>query len=118
MIVPASLCVWALKALQNSMMLTPCWPSAGPTGGAGLAAPAGICSLIIVRTFLATAREDTVPSAAGPAAAAPQDRPRSRSSDCAEVAGDHAVRAPRAGLAAGRLRIEIQAAVQHQDVGP
>src|SRR3954453_708137 len=28
------------------MMLTPCWPSAGPTGGAGVAAPALICSLI------------------------------------------------------------------------
>src|SRR5664280_588686 len=35
------------------MMFTPCWPSAGPTGGAGLAAPAGICSLIMVMTFLA-----------------------------------------------------------------
>src|SRR5436305_10022648 len=54
MIVPASCWVWALKVLQNSMMLTPCWPSAGPTGGAGLAAPAGTCSLIRVRTFLAT----------------------------------------------------------------
>src|SRR3954449_13166611 len=28
------------------MMLTPCWPSAGPTGGAGVAAPALIWSLI------------------------------------------------------------------------
>src|SRR5438874_5724663 len=45
--------VWALKALQNSMMLTPCWPSAGPTGGAGFAWPPGICSLMSVRTFLA-----------------------------------------------------------------
>src|SRR5690348_14568246 len=53
MIVPASLCVWALNALQNSMMFTPCWPSAGPTGGAGFAAPAGICSLIMVRTLRA-----------------------------------------------------------------
>src|SRR6058998_1046089 len=35
------------------MMLTPCWPSAGPTGGAGLAWPPGICSLMSVRTFLA-----------------------------------------------------------------
>ena len=26
-------CVSALNALQNSMILTPCWPSAGPTGG-------------------------------------------------------------------------------------
>src|SRR6478672_1405688 len=45
--------VWALNALQNSMMLTPCCPSAGPTGGAGLACPPGICSLISVRTFFA-----------------------------------------------------------------
>src|SRR3989442_7980136 len=36
------------------MMLTPCWPSAGPTGGAGLACPPGICSLMSVRTFFAT----------------------------------------------------------------
>ena len=57
MIVPASCWVWALNALQNSMMLTPCWPSAGPTGGAGFAAPAGIWSLIMVRTFLAMAGE-------------------------------------------------------------
>src|SRR2546422_4362412 len=45
--------VFALNALQKSMMLTPCWPSAGPTGGAGLAWPAGICSLMILMTFLA-----------------------------------------------------------------
>ena len=38
--------VCALNALQNSMMFTPCWPRAGPTGGLGLAWPAGICSLI------------------------------------------------------------------------
>ena len=36
-------------------MLTPCWPSAGPTGGAGFACPAGICSLMILMTFLAIA---------------------------------------------------------------
>src|SRR6478672_1611116 len=35
------------------MMLTPCWPSAGPTGGAGLALPAWIWSLTTARTFLA-----------------------------------------------------------------
>src|SRR5215212_5486466 len=33
--------VLALNSLQNAMMLTPCAPSAGPTGGAGFAAPAG-----------------------------------------------------------------------------
>src|SRR6476469_2718302 len=43
--------VAALYALTNSMMLTPCWPSAGPTGGAGVAAPAWICSLMKPETF-------------------------------------------------------------------
>jgi hypothetical protein len=51
---PAMLWVCALNALQNSMMLTPRWPSAGPTGGAGLAAPAGICNFICPTTFFAT----------------------------------------------------------------
>src|SRR3954469_12013895 len=45
--------VCALNALQNSMMFTPCWPSAGPPGGAGFACPPGICSLMSVRTFFA-----------------------------------------------------------------
>jgi hypothetical protein len=39
--------VRALNCLQKSMMLAPCWPSAGPTGGAGVALPAGICNLTI-----------------------------------------------------------------------
>src|SRR5437879_4899758 len=51
---PFSAAVWALKALQNSMMFTPCWPSAGPTGGAGLAWPPGIWSFMSVMTFFAT----------------------------------------------------------------
>jgi hypothetical protein len=33
--------VWALNALQNSMMFRPRWPSAGPMGGEGFALPAG-----------------------------------------------------------------------------
>src|SRR4051795_7351388 len=53
MTVPAESCVCALNALQNSMMLMPCWPRAGPTGGAGDACPPTACSLICVRTFLA-----------------------------------------------------------------
>src|SRR3954452_573053 len=53
--VPASCWVCALNALQNSMMLMPCWPRAGPTGGAGDAWPPTACSLIVVRTFLAIA---------------------------------------------------------------
>src|SRR6266403_3367996 len=45
--------VLALNALQKSMMLTPCGPSAVPTGGAGVALPAGLCSLTCAVTFLA-----------------------------------------------------------------
>src|SRR3984957_14979485 len=45
--------VFALNALQNSMMLTPCGPSAVPTGGAGVAFPAGICSFTEPVTFFA-----------------------------------------------------------------
>src|SRR5678815_4950182 len=44
MMSPACAWVFALNCLQKSMMLTPCCPSAGPTGGAGFALPAGICS--------------------------------------------------------------------------
>ena len=40
----STFCVCALNCLQNSMMLTPCWPSAGPIGGLGFAWPAGTCS--------------------------------------------------------------------------
>src|SRR5437867_12758780 len=51
-------CDWvaALKDLQNSMMFTPRWPSAGPTGGLGLAWPAGICSFTSATTFFAISR--------------------------------------------------------------
>ena len=35
----STFCVWALNALQNSMMLRPRWPSAGPIGGLGFALP-------------------------------------------------------------------------------
>src|SRR4051794_12200015 len=43
--------VWALYALQNSMMLTPWGPSAVPTGGAGVAAPAWSCTLTSAAIF-------------------------------------------------------------------
>src|SRR6266480_1102667 len=45
--------VFALKALQNSMILTPCGPRAVPTGGAGVALPAGICSFTSALIFFA-----------------------------------------------------------------
>src|ERR1700686_3719022 len=48
-----SLAVLALNCLQKSMMFKPCGPTAVPTGGAGVALPAGNCNLIVVCTFLA-----------------------------------------------------------------
>src|ERR671923_331270 len=53
MIVPCWLRVASLYCLTNSMMFTPCCPSAGPTGGAADACPAGSWSLSLVRTFFA-----------------------------------------------------------------
>src|ERR1044072_2934434 len=50
---PAWACVRALNCLQNSMMLMPCCPRAGPTGGAGVAAPALHCSLTMAVIGLA-----------------------------------------------------------------
>src|SRR5437764_3318703 len=46
--------VRALNSLQNCMMFRPCCPSAGPTGGAGFALPAGHCSLMRAVTFFMT----------------------------------------------------------------
>ena len=55
-IVPRWASVAALYALQKSMMATPCGPSAVPTGGAGVACPAGIWILTMAATrFLAMA---------------------------------------------------------------
>src|SRR3954469_22637737 len=48
-------CVRALNSLQKAMMLMPCGPSAVPTGGAGLAFPAGIWSFTKPDTFFAIA---------------------------------------------------------------
>src|SRR5215467_2217478 len=45
--------VCALNASQNSMILRPRWPSAGPIGGDGFAAPAGTCNLRNPVTFFA-----------------------------------------------------------------
>src|SRR5262245_30392837 len=53
MISPSSFAVRALKFLQKSMMLTPCGPSAVPTGGAGVALPAAIWSFTIACIFFA-----------------------------------------------------------------
>ena len=45
--------VFSLNALQKSIIFKPCCPRAGPTGGLGLAPPAGTWSLIIVITSFA-----------------------------------------------------------------
>src|SRR5579872_2540796 len=50
---PASFFVASLNRFTNSPMLTPCWPSAGPTGGAGVACPPGHWSLIFALTSFA-----------------------------------------------------------------
>src|SRR3712207_5005321 len=55
MIMSPCAAVRELKSLQNAMMFTPCWPSAGPTGGEGLAFPAGSWSLTYPVTFFAIA---------------------------------------------------------------
>src|SRR5712692_533942 len=53
-IIPSgSLAVLALNCLQKSIIFKPCGPSAVPTGGAGVALPAGSCSLMVVCIFLA-----------------------------------------------------------------
>lgn len=51
-IIPSCPCVFALNCLQNSIILIPCCPNAGPTGGAGFACPAGTCSLTCATIFL------------------------------------------------------------------
>ena len=53
MTIPACCAVAALYSLQNPMMLTPLEPNAGPMGGAGLAFPASMASLITPVTFFA-----------------------------------------------------------------
>src|SRR5260370_24140800 len=45
--------VLALNALQNSIIFTPCVPSAVPTGGSGVALPAGICNFTCAVIFFA-----------------------------------------------------------------
>src|SRR3712207_4560078 len=57
------------------MMLTPCWPSAGPTGGAGVAAPALIWSLMTaVNRFLGGMTSFFVTGWNGPVAGSPRER--------------------------------------------
>ena len=48
-ILPALSWVLALNCLQNSMILIPLEPKAGPTGGDGFAAPPLICNHYLLR---------------------------------------------------------------------
>src|SRR3982751_914100 len=52
-VIPLRSLVWSLNCLTNMPMFTPCWPSAGPTGGAGVACPPGHCNLICAVTCFA-----------------------------------------------------------------
>src|SRR5579859_306138 len=52
MMLPRWASVAALYCFTKSMMLTPCGPRAVPTGGAGVAAPAGSCTLTMDLSFL------------------------------------------------------------------
>src|SRR4029079_8540328 len=51
---PALSAVFSLYDFVNSTMLMPCGPSAVPTGGAGVALPAGSCRVRTIRICLAT----------------------------------------------------------------
>src|SRR4051812_41410527 len=51
---PVLSAVFSLYDFVNSMMLIPCGPSAVPTGGAGVALPAGSWRVRTIRIFLAT----------------------------------------------------------------
>src|SRR3970282_1040450 len=53
MMLPAWEEVRSLYSLQKAMMLAPCCPRAGPTGGAGVALPASSGSLMTARIFFA-----------------------------------------------------------------
>src|SRR5919198_1797286 len=54
MICPRLSAVFSLYDFVNSTMLMPCGPSTVPTGGAGVALPAGSWSVRTTRIFLAT----------------------------------------------------------------
>src|SRR5690349_9877218 len=58
--VPRWASVLSLYALQKSMMATPCGPSGVPTGGAGVAPPAGIWILTTAATFFLAIVLDSV----------------------------------------------------------
>src|SRR5262245_65717955 len=61
-------------------MFTPCWPSAGPTGGAGVAWPAGIWSLTSALTSFLAPPLAGAPLAPGFAGAAAMCLPRASAS--------------------------------------
>src|SRR6188474_1708032 len=92
MIWPALSAVFSLYVLVNSTMLMPCGPSAVPTGGAGVAAPAGSCRVRTVRIFLATGSVPVLSSGRQPGErrvgrSRPRRRLRSRSRERAHACG-------------------------------
>src|SRR3954470_10470848 len=56
MIVPFISLVRSLNCITNWPMFTPCWPRAGPTGGAGVACPPGHWSFTFAVITLAIVR--------------------------------------------------------------
>src|SRR3954469_10945440 len=56
MIVPFISLVRSLNCITNWPMFTPCWPNAGPTGGAGVAWPPGHWSFTFAVITLAIVR--------------------------------------------------------------
>src|SRR3954454_15228284 len=78
-IVPVCASVAALYCLQKSMIATPWGPSAVPTGGAGVAFPAGIWILTTAATFLLAMTCSLQPFSKRPSMMAAVKRARQRS---------------------------------------
>src|SRR5438552_2763838 len=74
-IMPCACAVLALNCLTNSMMFTPCGPSAVPTGGAGVACPAGTWSFTTAAIGLAISAPSIASNQARPTWAARTHRP-------------------------------------------
>src|SRR5262245_45156849 len=92
--------VRSLNCWTNCPMFTPCWPSAGPTGGAGVATPPDTCSRICaVTTFAITGNPSVACRQARSGRPEEREPPRpapARFSACAGGLGGHASGGPRA----------------------
>src|SRR5678815_1059008 len=122
--------IWAVRALnslQNCMMLRPCWPSAGPTGGDGLALPAGHWSLMSAVIFFMTLRLLYLGEVELDRRGAPEDRDqdlhlllvRLHFLDGGREAGERAVDdADGVALLEHHLRLGLRLALAHRRVDP